>query len=142
MGGSADAGWPDELFGFLAAYSLPIYAIGVAAISVPAVLAWGFDVIVPGTIRSAVVGASLGVMVLAYVAERRARSDADSERNPDGREREYPLRTRALVAAAILGLALGIYTATEVNLLVGGVFFVGAYFFTRMAFGTGEGAGE
>lgn len=143
MGGSADAGWSDELFRFLAAYSLVIYAVGVAAISVPLVLAWGFDVVVSGTVRSAVVVASLGVMVLTYVAERRARS-ADSGRGPDGHEREYSLRTRALVAAAVLGLGLGVYAAIEVNLLVGGVFFVGAYLFTRMAFGNegNEGAIE
>lgn len=127
------SGWTNDLFRFLAAYSGVIYIAGVAVISVPVVLAWGFDIFVPSSIRYVVVGASLTVMILAYVAERRARFP-DSERTLDERKREYTTRTRALVGVAIIGLAFGIYTAIEVNLIVGGIFFVGAYFFTRMAF--------
>lgn len=130
-------GWISNLLQFFAAYSDVIYIAGVLVISIPVVLAWVFEIFVSSTVRFMVVGASLSVMILAYIGERRARFP-DAEKSLDERKREYSTRTRLLVAGAVLGLGLGIYSAIEINLLVGGVFFIGAYLFTRLAFNSTE----
>lgn len=128
-----DAGSAHELLRFLAAYSLAIYVFGVFVISIPVALAWGFDYYVSEPVRFAVVGASLLVLVLTYVAERRV-GFGDGGPMPEERASDYSLETRALLAAAALGVAVGIYAAVEVSYVVAFLFFVGAYLFTRLAF--------
>lgn len=127
-------GWFDNLLRFLGTYSAGIYLAGVLVISIPLILAWVFDYEASSTTRFVLVGASLTVMIFAYVGERRFGIPEEDDRRTGATPRDYSLRTRALVAVAVLGLGLGIYAALEINLLVGGVFFVGSYLFTRLAF--------
>lgn len=135
------SGWINDFFRFLATYSAVIYLAGLLVISIPVTLAWVFEIVVSPTTRYVIVGASLSVMVLAYIGERRARFP-DTDKSLEQRKTDYSRRTRVLVAAAVLGLGLGIYAAIEINFFIAGIFFVGAYFFTRMAFKDSSASGK
>lgn len=142
---------PDEhgaLVHLLAEHSMFIYLVGLVAIGIPLVLAQLFDVELGPTARYVIVGTSLAVMIAAYVAERRVGFDAgagvnagasasaaagDAGAGTAGR-REYPLRTRLGFPAAILGFAVGLYVAIEVNLVFGAIFMIGGSLFLRLAY--------
>ncbi len=144
-------GGVDALSRLLVAYRLPIYLGGLAVIGAPLAVAAAFDVAVPASVRTAVVVASLAVMVATYVAERRVgvESSRGSDAGAGGDEREeYPLAMRAAVALSVLGLAAGVYVGLERNLASGLVFVVGAYLFAYLGYkvlgredGTGSGRG-
>lgn len=139
----------------LATYSLPIYAVGLLVIALPTALERGLGTTVPGRLRGAVVAVTLAVMVATYLAERRfaldgsdARSDAASGTETGtgtaaaGRPAaasdetpEYSLYARASLAAAALGVAVGVYVAFALERpIVGALFVVGAYLFVRMGY--------
>lgn len=133
----------------LAAYRLPIYLGGLIAIATPLALAEVAGVVVPPAARTAVVAVSLAVMIATYVGERRerARGSAGTATEPGtggdagrGRERpEYSLRARLAVAAAVVGVAVGVYLAAAGDLVVGLLFVFGAYLFGYVAY-RGEGS--
>lgn len=120
----------------LAAYRLPIYLGGLIAIGTPLALAEVAGVVVPPAARTAVVGVSLAVMVATYVGERRDRARGAAG---DGERPEYSLRARLAVAAAVVGVAVGVYLAAAGDLVVGLLFVLGAYFFGYLAY-RGEGS--
>lgn len=131
----------------LAAYRLPIYLGGLAAIGTPLALAEVTGIVVPPAARTAVVVVSLVVMVATYAGERRdrARSAAgDGEPSATRGDRtspnpEYSLRARLAVAAAVVGVAVGVYVAAAGDLVVGLLFVFGAYLFGYVAY-RGEGS--
>ena len=120
----------------LAAYSLPIYVGGLIAIATPLALAEVAGIVVPPAARTAVVAVSLAVMVATYVGERRGSAgDAGGSATGDGRDRpEYSLRARLAVAAAVVGVAVGVYVAAAGDVVVGLLFVLGAYFFGYLAY--------
>ena len=125
----------------LAAYRLPIYVGGLAAIGTPLALAEVTGIVLPPAARTAVVVVSLVVMVATYIGERRdrARTAADPDRDRaaarGGRDLpEYSLRARVAVAAAVVGVAVGVYVAAAGDLVVGLLFVLGAYFFGYVAY--------
>lgn len=137
---SRSAGGIDALAGLLASYRIPIYLGGLLAIGAPRLLDAAFGVDVPATVRTAVVVASLAVMVVTYVAERRVGVVETRETRADGEE--YPLAMRATVALSVLGVAAGVYVGLERSPLAGLVFVVGAYLFAYLGYRVlGRGAG-
>ncbi|WP_435063845.1 hypothetical protein [Halobaculum sp. EA56] len=140
----------DELGGLLVTYRLAIYLGGLAAIGAPLALRSAAGVTVPASVRAAITVATVSLMTVTYLFERRLGLDAggddaaDAARGgADGRagdatdrgEGGYPLRTRAAVAAAVLGLAAGVYLALETSLLAGLLFVAGSYLFAYLAYG-------
>lgn len=126
----------DALSRLLVAYRLPIYLGGLAAIGAPLAIASAFDVTVPASARTAVVVASLGVMVATYAAERRV-GTADStpgDRTRGDEREEYPFAVRVAVALAVLGVAVGVYVGLERNPLTGLLFVGGAYLFAYLGY--------
>lgn len=136
MAARTEATGLDGLFRLLVAYRLLVYLAGTVAIGTPLFLAVGFDVEVPGSARTAIVVASLGLMILTYVGERRVGlpEETSATERPDDRE-TYSLRKRAAVGAAVVGVALGVYIALERNPVIGGLFVLGALLFARIAYG-------
>lgn len=141
----SDGGDPLAL---LAAYRLPIYVGGLIVIGTPLALAEVTGIVLPPAARTALVVVSLAVMVATYVGERRVRNDTGAgARASTGTERgdgalsrpEYSLRERIAVAAAVVGVAVGVYVAAAGDLIVGLLFVLGAYAFAYLAY-RGEGS--
>ena len=130
----SDGGDPLAL---LAAYRLPIYLGGLIVIGTPLALAEVTGVVVPPAARTAVVAVSLAVMVATYVGERRdrgrGRAGEGAATGDEGRP-QYSLCARVAVAAAVIGVAVGIYVAAAGDLVVGLLFALGAYFFAYVAY--------
>ena len=131
-------GGVDALSRLLVTYRLPIYLGGLVAIGTPLAVASAFDVAVPPAARTAVVVASLGLMVVTYLAERRVGvPDRAGRHGASGRGREgseYSLAARAAVALAVLGVAVGVYLGLERDLLTGLLFVGGAYLFAYLGY--------
>ncbi|MFD1633764.1 hypothetical protein ACOZ4L_13095 [Haloplanus ruber] len=129
---------PDRPFGtllrLLVTYRLFIYLGGLIAIGIPLLLqrAYGTE-LSPGA-RTAIVAVSLGLMIVTYLGERRVGRD---HVDATGESAEtYSLRLRASIATAVVGLAIGIYVAMEVNPLTGSFFVLGAFLFAYMGYRT------
>ena len=139
---SGTPGGVEAVSHLLVAYRLPIYLGGLAVIGAPLAVASAFDVTVPPAARTAVVVASLGLMVATYLAERRVGVPDRSDGRPGGRgasgggreESEYPLAVRAAVALAVLGVAVGVYLGLERDLITGLLFVGGAYLFAYLGY--------
>lgn len=132
----------DEVLRYLAANRTAVYIGGLLVISAPiALVQVGIEL--PAAARSALVVASLAVMIVTYVAERRVGDEVqESHKAAATGEREtYSRRTRLAVAAAVVGLAVGVYVAVEVDALVGLLFIAGAYLFTYVAYRGGDDGG-
>jgi polyferredoxin len=119
-----------SLFRLLVAHRLLIYFGGLFVIGLP-LLFGALGIQLSGTARTVLVVVTLAVMVLTYIGERRigfGRSRAEPTTD------EYPLKMRVMLALAVLGIAVGIYVALEVNPLTGLLFIAGAYFFGYMGY--------
>ncbi|GAB6859927.1 hypothetical protein ACFR97_03250 [Haloplanus litoreus] len=133
---------PDHAFGtlfrFLVTYRLFVYLGGLIAIGIPLALqrAYGTE-LSPGA-RTAIVVASLSVMIVTYIAERRVGQGHIDERTGESTE-SYSLRLRASVATAVVGLAVGVYAIMEISVFTGALFILGAFLFAYMGYRT-EGA--
>lgn len=123
----------------LVAYRLLIYLAGLIAVGSPLVLAQVFGVTLSPAARTTVVVVSLAAMIATYLAERRVGLDHVDDRTGEATE-SYPLRMRAAVAAAVVGLAVGVYVALEMNPFYGLLFVGGAYLFAYIAYRGGDGA--
>lgn len=121
------------LFRFLVAHRILLYVGGLIAISTPLGLAWAFDYELSPGARTAVVGVSLGVIVLTYLAERRVGLEHAGPRTGDSRK-SYSTRLQASVFLAIVGIAVGIYLLLEYDQIAGLLFLAGALFFFQMAY--------
>lgn len=140
---SSAAGRIDAVSRLLVAYRLQIYLGGLLAIGAPVVAASAFGVAVPPAVRTAIVVASLGIMVLTYVAERRVGVAESREGEGGARTEEYPLAVRVAVALSVLGVAAGVYVGLERNLAAGLVFVIGAYLFASLGYKVlGRGTGS
>ena len=103
----------DPLFRLLVSYRLLVYFGGLFVIGLP-LLFGAFGIELSGTVRTILVVVTLSVMVLTYIGERRLGfPDSRTETTTE----EYPLKMRLAVALALLGIAVGIYVALEVNTL-------------------------
>lgn len=123
----------DALFRLLVAYRLLVYFGGLFVIGLP-LLFGALGIELSGTTRTVLVVITLTVMVLTYLGERRMGvSDSRTEPTTD----EYPLRMRFMVALAVLGIAVGIYVALEVNTFTGLLFITGAYLFGYVGYHSG-----
>ncbi|MFB6234538.1 MAG: hypothetical protein ABEH81_02955 [Halopenitus sp.] len=147
----------------LVTYRMTIYLGGIAILGIPLVLHSVAGVTVSTSVRAALTVSVVGLMVATYVAELRvdeddnesaadnaiegsgtkdtdatASTDSSTERAADVGG-GYPLRTRASVALAAVGVAIGVYLGLERSILEGIVFVAGAYFFAYLAY---EGDGE
>ncbi|WP_248896957.1 hypothetical protein [Haloplanus halobius] len=125
------------LLRYLVSHRLFVYLGGLVVIGIPIILqrAYGTE-LSPGT-RTAIVVVSLLVMIVTYIGERRVGSDHVDERTGESTE-SYSLRLRVSVATAIVGLAIGIYVAMEVNVFSGFLFILGACLFGYMGYRTEE----
>lgn len=137
-----------ELGAFLVTYRMAIYLGGIAVIGLPLVLHSAAGVTLPRSARLAITVAVVGLMTVTYLAERRLGTDVadgasgdvtdgaggDGPDGPAATRSAYSLRTRITVAAAVLGLAAGVYVALEVSLPAGLLFVVGAYLFAYLAY--------
>lgn len=120
----------DSLFRLLVAYRLLVYFGGLFVIGLPLMFgALGIEL--SGTARVVLVVVTLAVMVLTYIGERRV---GFGDSRTETRSEEYPLKMRLMLALAVLGIAVGIYVALEVNTLTGLLFIAGAYFFGYMGY--------
>lgn len=128
----------EPLFRLLVAYRLPIYLGGVAVIALPIVLADVFGTVIPAGARTAIVVVTIAVMIATYVGERRldGTPDGDDATEPD--RPTYPLRTRIAMTMALLGVAVGIFVALEVDLAAGILFILGAYLFGYIGYRNAE----
>lgn len=119
------------LVDILVTYRLLIYIGGLLVISIPLVLSSAFNVVVPETARTVLVGVTLTVMVVTYIAERYVGYDSESESETPDKEstQTYSLRLRIALALSIIGIAAGIYIAIEIALFTGLLFVFGAYLF-------------
>lgn len=143
MNNDVDA--PGGLGAFLVTYRMAIYLGGVAVIGLPLVLHSAAGVTVPGSARLAITVATVGLMTVTYLAERRlganAGGDGDGSAGSASAGGGYPLRTQVAVGAAVLGLAAGVYVGLEVSLLAGLLFVSGAYLFAYLAYAGDGGEG-
>ena len=121
---------------FLAAHRLSIYLGGLLAILLPRLLRTLADVTLSPLTRTVIVMGSLLLMVVTYLAERRARREDVAGPSPG----EYSLQTRTLVGLGVVGLALGVYFVLETRPLFGLLFIGGALLFLRIAYTEPEGS--
>lgn len=119
----------DPLFRVLVAHRLLVYFGGLFVIGLP-LLFGALGIELSGTTRTVLVVVTLAVMVFTYLGERRVGFD-DAQTEP---RLDYPLKMRLVLALAVLGIAVGIYVALEVNALTGLLFIAGAYFFGYMGY--------
>lgn len=132
------------LVDILVTYRLLIYIGGLLVISIPLVLSSAFNVVVPGTARTVLVGVTLIIMIATYIAENYVGYNRENEREQQSveydreNEREqqsedpthtYSLRLRLALALSTVGIAAGIYIALEIELFTGLLFIFGAYLF-------------
>lgn len=123
----------DALLELLVAYRGVVYVGGLLAIGSPLLAVHGFGVEPPRAVRVTVVWVSLGVMILTYVGERRLGTTGTGGRPNEDRE-PFSLHVRAALVMAVLGVAVGVYAAIEVSLVIGLLFVVGAILFGQFAF--------
>lgn len=135
----------------LVTYRMTIYLGGIAILGIPLVLHSVAGVTVSTSGRAALTVSVVGLMVATYVAELRVDEEDDESSASNVTDEEtstdraadvgggYPLRTRASVALAAVGVAIGVYLGLERSILEGLVFVAGAYFFAYLAY---EGDGE
>lgn len=121
------------LLELLVAYRGLVYVGGLVAIGSPLLFVHGFGIELPWAVRAAIIWVSLGVMLLTYVGERRVGTTRRDARPDEGRQ-PFSLRVRVALVMAILGVAVGVYAAIEVSLVVGLLFVVGAILFGQFAF--------
>lgn len=121
------------LFRFLVAHRILIYVGALIAISMPLGLAWAFDYELSPGARTAVVGVSMGVIVLTYLAERRVGLEHGGPETGSTAE-SYSTRLQASIALAIVGIAAGVYVFLEHDEVAGLLFLVGALFFFQLAY--------
>jgi hypothetical protein len=120
----------NSLFRLLVAYRLLVYFGGLFVIGLPLMFgALGIEL--SAAVRTVLVVVTLAVMVLTYIGERRVGFDGS---RTETTAEEYPLKMRLMLALAVLGIAVGIYVALEVNTLTGLLFIAGAYFFGYMGY--------
>lgn len=121
----------------LATYSLAVYAIGILLIVTTRLVQRGTFAF-PGRMRQALVTATLLVMVVTYLSERRFSRDGASGSNDDSASEgtvDYSLSARLSMVGAAVGVAMGIYVAVGLDrMFLGGIFLLGAYLFVRMAY--------
>jgi hypothetical protein len=133
---SPDRGF-GTLFRFLVAYRLFVYLGGLVAIGIPLALQRAFGTELSPGARTAIVVASLTLMVVTYIGERRVgRDHAEAGTGVEGSAESYSLRLRASVATAVLGLAIGVYAVLEVSWAAGAFFIIGAFLFAYMGYRT------
>ena len=146
----------DSLLRSLVAHRFAVYVGGLAVIALPALLRGALDLDVPATIRTLLVAVALGAMILTYLGERRVADEAAGEerrlrpnaenRTPEGEASTvgsgYSRRTRTTVAIGLVGIAIGIYVAIEVDTIIGVLFVVGGLLFGQSAFSGGDDEGE
>lgn len=140
MAGRSTEGAFGFLLRFLAAYRILFYLGGLLVMSLPLIAAWTFDVVVPETVRTAIVAVSFGVLLLTYVAERRVGLDHVDPVTGSPHE-PYSWRARVSVVLALVGLAVGLYLALAGNAATGLLFVVGALLFFQLAY-RADRAGE
>ena len=128
MASRTDSGGYLPIAGILVTYRLPIYVGGLLVISIPLVLSSAFNVVVPGTARTVLVGVTLAVMIATYIAERYVGYDSESEPRTEDKP-TYSLRLRVALALSVVGIAVGIYVALEIAPFTGLLFILGAYLF-------------
>lgn len=136
----------------LSTYSLLVYVAGLAVIVAARLLEGNVDVPFPPELRRTIVVVTLAVMVVTYLAERRFAPgryrDGQAGHGPavgagDDGAPEYSLQARAAMAAAAVGVAIGIYAALALDrFLVGGLFVLGAYLFVHVAYRREGDGGE
>lgn len=133
----------------LSTYSLLVYAVGLAVIVLSRVAEGTVEIPFPPQLRQVIMAVTLAVMVVTYLAERRFARGREEDgagdveaTDPDGAP-EYSLYARASMAAAAVGVAVGIYVGFALErLFVGGLFILGAYLFVHMAYRHDEQRGE
>ncbi|MFB6157141.1 MAG: hypothetical protein ABEJ34_04805 [Haloferacaceae archaeon] len=131
----------DRLFRLLVAHRMLVYVGGLVVIGIPLFMVRAFGRELPWAVRTTLVVTSLTIMIVTYVGERRVGHDHLDDTTGESTE-EYPLRMRLAVAMAVLGLAVGVFVALEVNVLGGLMFIGGSYFFAYVAYRDGDdGAG-
>jgi hypothetical protein len=142
----------DSLLRSLVAHRLAVYVGGLAVIALPALLRGALDLDVPATIRTLLVAVALGAMILTYLGERRVADEAaggEQRTRPNAEHRApeegtstaesgYSRRTRTTVAIGLVGIAIGIYVAIEVDTIIGVLFVVGGLLFGQSAFREGS----
>ena len=124
----------DALFRLLVAYRLLVYFGGLFVIGLP-LLFGALGIELPGSARVVLVAVTLSLMVLTYLGERRV---GLFESQTETTAEEYPLRMRLMLTLSVLGIAVGIYAALEVNALTGLLFIAGAYFFGYVGYQSGR----
>ncbi|MFB6167727.1 MAG: hypothetical protein ABEJ43_02650 [Haloferacaceae archaeon] len=131
MAGRGDGA--DRLFRLLVSHRMLVYVGGLVVIGSPLFIVRAFGRELPWSVRTALVVSSLAVMIVTYVGERRVGHDHLDDTTGESTE-EYPLRMRLAVAMAVLGLAVGVFIAIEVDILGGLLFVGGSYFFAYLAY--------
>lgn len=121
------------LFRFLVDYRLWLYFAALFAMSLPLGLVWLYNIEISTAARTTIVAVSFAVILVTYLAERRVGLSHDTA-TADASGPAYPLRMRAGVVLAILGVAGGVFFALDGRPLVGLMFGVGAVFFLQMAY--------
>lgn len=149
MATHADSSGLDSLLRVLVSYRLAVYIGGLAAISVPAVLRATVGIDPPSTVRTIIVGASLGLMILTYLGElrlghgstgpaagrpRTEPTTGDTIGESESDATGYSKRTRTTVVIGLVGIVVGIYVVIEINTFVGMLFIVGGLLFGRSAY--------
>ncbi len=124
----------------LARYSLVIYLGGLLVVALPTILRRINNISLSLQFRRVLIGSALGLMILAYLAERRYRESETVETRSAGDsgrigEVGYSLYARLSLVGAAGGVAVGIYLIFALDrLLVGMLFVGGAYLFVRMGY--------
>lgn len=143
MAARTDRSGLETLVRSLVAHRAVVYGGGLIAIGLPRALRTAAGIEVATPLRTLLVVASLGLMILTYLGERSA-DTKDAEPTASGAtpaatsETEsgtgYSRRTRTTVAIGLVGIAIGIYVAIEVDTLVGLLFIGGGLLFGRSAY--------
>ncbi|SHH35893.1 hypothetical protein [Halobaculum gomorrense] len=141
----------EELGGMLVAYRMAIYLGGLAVIGFPLALRELAGVTLPESVRAALTVSVVSFMVATYVSELLVETDGGDgggtggdtggSTSGSGDSAGYPLRTRVAVAAAVIGLAAGVYVALEMSVLGGLLFVGGSYLFAYLAYDRDGAAG-
>lgn len=131
MAACTDRSGLETLVRSLVAHRAVVYGGGLLAIGLPRALRTAAGIEVATPLRTLLVVASLGLMILTYLGERSADTE-DAEPTASGTG--YSRRTRTTVAIGLVGIAIGIYVAIEVDTLVGLLFIGGGLLFGRSAY--------
>lgn len=129
----------DTLFRSLVAYRVIIYIGGLIAITLPRILRMTAGIELAAPVRTLIVVVCLGIMILTYLGERRIGLGTDDV-NPTASESAstsesgYSRRTRTTVMIGLVGLAVGIYVAIEIDTLIGLLFIAGGLLFGQSAY--------